>query len=204
MKSTFIYLVENCFNDPNKVYVGKTININSRKKVHINKFGNNIIFTLIDSVNSCKSKDWKPLESYWIEQFRQWGFDMLNKNKGGNGSEYCSDLTKIKISKSNSKPRNNTKNMKKPKPKGFGKMISKLTKGKPKPKRSKEHGEKIGLSMCRPIIQYDLNLNLVKEWPSKKQAQYETNIKGIENVILGKAKTAGGFIWKRKNYEKKS
>jgi hypothetical protein len=33
MNITKIYLVENCYGDPNKVYIGKTIN--SRKKVHI-------------------------------------------------------------------------------------------------------------------------------------------------------------------------
>ena len=91
---THIYLVENCYGDPNKVYIGKTKN--SRENDHKRKFGKQIIYNFIDQVNSLDKKDWEPLEKYWIQQFKAWGFEIINKNNGGGGSEYCSEETKQK------------------------------------------------------------------------------------------------------------
>ena len=45
----YIYLVENCYNDPNKVYIGKTKS--SRKSDHKRKFGDKIVYTVIDETN---------------------------------------------------------------------------------------------------------------------------------------------------------
>lgn len=97
MNITYIYLVENCYGDYNKVYIGKTTT--SRKNAHSLTYGNQITYTVIDCVNSKKYKDWEPLETYWIEQFRQWGFEVINKRKkGGSGPEFRSDKEKQKIS----------------------------------------------------------------------------------------------------------
>jgi len=114
-----IYLIENCYGDSNKVYVGKTKN--SREQAHKKTFGKNIIYTYIDEIDSLDSKDWEPLESYWIEQFRQWGFEVLNKNNGGGGPIIHSIETRKKIS-------------------------SRL-KYKPKPPRSKEHCNNLSKSL---------------------------------------------------------
>ena len=94
---TRIYLVTNCYNNPNKVYIGKTKNC--RKNKHKQTFGKNIIYTYIEEIESLNSKDWKPLECYWIEQFRQWGFEIMNQNGGGGGSSFFDDKTISKISK---------------------------------------------------------------------------------------------------------
>ena len=70
MESTKIYLVTNCYGDPNKVYIGKEKfpkKSHSREYCHKLVYGNNIIFTYIDEVNSLDSNDWKPLECFWIE-----------------------------------------------------------------------------------------------------------------------------------------
>ena len=105
MNITRIYLVENCYGDPNKIYIGKTKN--SRKNNHKKTYGQNIIYTYIDEIDSLDKKYWKPLEQYWIEQFRQWGFKIMNKNKGGGGSSFWTEEQKsninrkIKISQSN-------------------------------------------------------------------------------------------------------
>ena len=97
MSVTKIYLVENCYNDPNKVYIGKTKN--NRESNHRKRFGEQINYNYIDEVNSLDYKEWEPLESYWIEQFRAWGFEVLNKRKkGGSGPEYQTENTKVKIS----------------------------------------------------------------------------------------------------------
>lgn len=101
MKQTHIYLVENCYGDKNKVYIGKTIKPNNRKYNHKQKYGSHITFTIIDSINSDKHRDWVPLESYWIEQFRNWGFEMMNVNIGGGGLVHCSDEHKLKTSLAN-------------------------------------------------------------------------------------------------------
>ena len=80
MSLTKIYLVENCYGDPNKVYIGKTKN--SRKKDHVKTYGPQIIYNEIDEIHSLNRKDWKPLETYWIHQFKQWGFEVMNKKIG--------------------------------------------------------------------------------------------------------------------------
>lgn len=93
MKITYIYLVENCYGNPKKVYLGKTKT--SRKGSHRRKYGNNIQYTIIDQIDSWDKKDWKPLETYWIHQFRQWGFEVLNKNDGGGGPITYSEKSKL-------------------------------------------------------------------------------------------------------------
>lgn len=53
----------------------------------------------------------------------------------------------------------------------------------------------------KPVLQYDLQGNFVKEYPSAKEAEIENNIaKGhITKVCKDERKSAGGFIWKYKN-----
>jgi hypothetical protein len=155
--STKIYLVENIEPDTNKVYIGKTKN-NDRYHGHQSKYGLQIKYTIIDEIDSLNHSDWEPLETYWIEQFKQWGFDVINKRKkGGSGPISHTDETKQKIRKGKighecysniergnkiSKAlQNHSKHytedvlqkMKKPKPKDFGERISKALKGRSRP-----------------------------------------------------------------------
>jgi len=98
MTRTVIYLITNIDNNPFKAYIGKTTNLAVRKSIHRSRFGSNTICDVIDEVNSTERKDWKPLECYWIEQFRQWGYQLANKNKGGGGCENHSNKTKHLLS----------------------------------------------------------------------------------------------------------
>lgn len=50
------------------------------------------------------------------------------------------------------------------------------------------HSKKVG--------QYDLNGNLIKEWPSIIDAEQSLNISDINRCVSGKRRSAGGFIWK--------
>lgn len=52
----------------------------------------------------------------------------------------------------------------------------------------------------KPILQYDLQGNFIKEWEYVKQAVDHLNInrRAISAACVGKAKTSGGFIWKHK------
>lgn len=56
---------------------------------------------------------------------------------------------------------------------------------------------KEGLSI--PIEQYTLDGVLIREWKSAKQAILETQIKTVRDVLHGRQKTGGGFIWKYKD-----
>jgi hypothetical protein len=214
MSITKIYLVENCFGDPNKVYIGKTKNC--RELPHKITYGEKIIYNYIDEVNSLDYKDWEPLESYWIEQFRQWGFEVMNYNKkGGNGVEFHTQETKDKMSKLKKGKKHNkihcnkgisNPKLRKPKPEGFGEMMRQVRQGVPKPEgfgekisKNRDH-KKAAEKKQKPILQFDLNNKLIKEWPSIKHAAGGTNSNAstISKVCRGIFKKTNGFIWKFK------
>lgn len=216
---TKIYLVENCYGDPNKVYIGKTKN----KRNHKNKFGVDVKYTIIDEIHSLNRKDWEPLETYWIEQFRQWGFDIQNKRmKGGSGpinhtEETCkiiskklkgykkTTLTKHKMSISHTgkkrpleikeKIKNALKN--RVYPQNWGEIIKEGHKNKDK---SFYKNPKWIESQCKPVIQCDLDGGFLKEFGSLKEASYILNINyiGISQCLNKKQKTAYGYKWKFK------
>lgn len=56
----------------------------------------------------------------------------------------------------------------------------------------------------KPVLQYDLQGNFIKEYPSCREAKRQTGINSIDVVCRGsrqkgrKQTTAGGFIWKYK------
>ena len=211
IEKTKIYLVTNCYRDPNKVYIGKTKG--SRKSSHVRKFGKQIEYTYIDEVSSLSKTYWKPLETFWIQQFKAWGFEVLNKNDGGGGPEFVSESVKNKIS---------VNNIGKPKSKEHSKKISEAKKGckvwsKGK-KFSKEHCEKISKNAtgkskpsssylnnqhsAKPILQYDLNRNFIKEWSSIRKAALELNTtpEAIGNCLRkGINSSSKGFKWEYKN-----
>jgi hypothetical protein len=207
---TKIYLVTNCYNDPNKVYIGKTKN--NRESNHRKRFGKNINYDEIDKINSLDYKDWKPLETYWINQFKVWGFNVLNENEGGGGPITHSTESRQKISKNKKGKKllkehcNKISESKKgcdvwSKGKNFSKehcdKISKNSKGKPKPSLSYIKNK----NNIKPIMQYDLKGNFIKEWTSATEAAlfYSRSPESIRNCCNNKCKTSNGFIWKNKN-----
>jgi hypothetical protein len=52
--------------------------------------------------------------------------------------------------------------------------------------------------ITEPIIQYSLNNEYLKEYKNYYYAQWEYDIQGILQVLKGKRKSCGGFIWKYK------
>lgn len=53
----------------------------------------------------------------------------------------------------------------------------------------------------KPVLQYDLKGNFIREWEYAKQPVKEgldINYDGISSCIRGKQETAGGYIWKEK------
>jgi group I intron endonuclease len=164
---TKIYLITNCYGDSNKVYIGKTKN--SRKSDHKRKFGAQIIYTYIDEIDSINSKDWKPLETYWIKYYYNLGYTILNKQKiGGSGVEFHTEETKQKMSLSKIN-RNIT----------WGDKISKANKGK---KHTEETKQKISKAKTGKSYSEERNLKLKK--PKSKETKQK-----ISQAKLGKLKS---------------
>ena len=108
----YIYTLS-CPIDKNVKYVGKTNNLKLRYAQHISDFRNMCkvkswikslklkgLLPIMELVDTCEGEDWRFLESYWICQFKTWGFDLKNLIDGGRGVSYLSEETKLKISKS--------------------------------------------------------------------------------------------------------
>jgi hypothetical protein len=191
---TYIYLIEGIDNSPYKVYIGKTKNPQMRKYLHQYKYGN-IKYSIIDQIESDDHNDWKPLESYWIYQFRVWGFEVVNKNNGGGGPVFRTEEQKQKISKAKlgHKVSEETRlkmsiSNSKPKPPGFGDKLKKPN--------------TVPAPYCKPLLQYDKQGNFLREWSSGKEVNeiLKINRASLSNVLKGKNKTAGGFIWCYKHY----
>lgn len=229
MNITRIYLVENCYGDSNKVYIGKEKSNKSRSRYidHKKTFGKDIIFTYIDLIEGWNIENWKPLECFWIEYFRQLGFNLQNKNKGGCGPSFQTEKTKLRISKSskykNSKPilqydlkgnfirewksineccefnNFNQNNISVCCNKETNKAYGFLWK-------FKSDKNEINLQFIRKnkptklIKQYSLSDEFIKEWNSIKEASDELNIKynSINECLNGRTKTSGGWVWKYK------
>lgn len=209
------YLEEN--NIP--FYIGKTKSkLHQRLSNHKNKIQNKEIKILL--IDEVKEEDWKYWESYWIEQFIQWGFKLKNKNNGGGGPTKYSltSIEKLKNSWTLKRKINHSKCLKGKKQsvetcmkksksmKGrhfhtieSKSKISKQLKGI---KFSKERNKKIQdkLSVC--VLQYNLNGDFIKEYKSIVEASNVTNISrsNISNSINNKLKENHLFIWKRKIY----
>jgi len=86
-----------CYEDYNKVYIGKTIN-NTRINDHRRTYGYDINFDILEEIEGTDKNIWKPRESYWIQYYLDLGFEVLNKQlKGGSGVEFHTEETKSKI-----------------------------------------------------------------------------------------------------------
>jgi hypothetical protein len=191
-------------------YIGKAKDATRRKHAHRRTYGLDIQSYIIDEV-----EDWKFWECYWIEQFKQWGFKLENKNNGGGGpSSYTEEQkqkmrgprpgTGDKISKT-LKERNHSQYY----TEEVKNKISQGTKGKPKP-FSDTHKIAMGIAkrkQAKTVLQCDLSGNIIKEWESKGQAALwikeqtgkTSNLTSqIKDCILGKQKTAFGYKWKYK------
>lgn len=51
----------------------------------------------------------------------------------------------------------------------------------------------------KPVLQYDINNNLIKEWPSITDAEQTLGIYKISECCSFKRRSAGGFIWRYAN-----
>ena len=198
---TKIYLVSNIDNDPNKVYIGKTKN--SREADHRHKLGKHIVYEEIDQISSSNINDWKPLETKWIQHYIDLGYNVINKNKGGGGPNQHTLLAKQKIGNSVSEklkgrisPMKGKKHTEQTKQQ---QSISAIGKHKGGGFADKTHKAESIIKICKPIYQIESTTGvIIAEFTSVDTALRQLNIKGISNVLKGRAKTAGGFKWNYK------
>jgi group I intron endonuclease len=144
-------------------------------------------------------------ERYWINLYKTFD-DGLNENRGGSGCGSHTEESKQKISQSLKG---------KPKPVDFGEKrkkwqhdeewrekISESLKGKSKGKGISRNKGRISPNegKGKPVLQYDKDMNFLKEYLSLKDASFLTNTPQpcISECLRGKHKTAGGYIWKYK------
>ena len=194
-------LCEICPNNRNLWYALFLMSINKNKKEH-QKY-------------KVSSREYERIKFKWNE------YSKKRKKPEWFGDKIKSNERNKKMGISNSKPkpegfgRNHSMLLKgKPKPEGFGEKISKVLKDKPnqmKGKTQKFKGRvspnkgnkyKHSLESCakkhKPILQYDLKENFIKEWSSIKEAKMYTKINNIPLALSGANKTAGKFIWRYK------
>jgi len=163
---TYFYLIENCLGDINKVYIGKTKIEGSRKNKHKTSFGKDIICTTIDFISSNDKKDWKPLESFYINYFKFLGFDVQNKNEGGGGCVKASLSMRMKISEKNKgkvRTEEHKQNYRGPKSEEHKKNMSLCRLGKPSPKKGKKSGPNLKLKLNKERNQK------ISNWASKNK-----------------------------------
>jgi hypothetical protein len=200
-------------------YVGKSTHTTQTKNAHKRTYGKDITFYVVDETNE---QEWKFWESYWIEQFQQWGFILENKNQGGGGptqwtEEQKHSINPIRVNKIKNHPTRGSQisstlksnNHSQYYTQEVNQKISKGNKGIPKP-FTQEHITNMGiakLKQAKPVLQFDLEGNFIREWESKGQAaksiKQETGKTGnlasqIKDCILGRQKTALGYKWKYK------
>ena len=140
-------------------------------------------------------KEWDWLEKYWISQIKSWGFNLTNLTDGGEGNQnqvFPEDHYKKISEKLKNRPR----------PLWVRDKISKSNKGKAKSKAHIENTRKgIIAKQGRPVLQYDLHGNFIKEWDYLKQAAtyYNVDPSSLMNCCKGKHKKSAGYVWKYKN-----
>jgi group I intron endonuclease len=259
MDYTFIYILT----DPTTGevrYVGKTNSTRRRLYSHINECKGNKTSHKINWIKSLLENDKSPLiaiidkvdisewqfwESFWIEQFKQWGCRLTNLTKGGDGGLgykhtisakkkmrksklgiSLSEEHKTKISKSvkedwDNNPREVDKsiilskedlyqkyiveNLSMPKlSKFFGcskKTIFNNLKDNNISKDKEVWREQLSTNPKKPVLQYDLEGNLIREWDCASEIEKEFGYKpgNIASCCRGLSITANGFIWRYKD-----
>ena len=180
----------------------------------LKKYGfENHMFKIIEE---CSSKQLNERETYWkqyyLDQFNG-GWEMIMFcNLYDTGGGPLSEETKLKISNSTKgkivsettktkmsefkKGKPNFLN-RKPRKEGSGENISKGKIGK-KPNKIYSNKNKPNYFLRKPILQYDIDGNFIKEWSCQAEAVKFTNSPSIQRVLKGKIKTSGGYIWKYK------
>lgn len=195
---TSIYILER--NDI-PFYIGKTI---QELKKRFLSHGVKKLNSKIYEIDIVPDDEWRFWESWYIEVFKSWGFELENKNCGGGGR----GPGWVSSPERNDKIKNSLINHSQ----YYTKEVrDKISKGNQILKPfSEQHKINMGiakLKQAKPVLMFDLKDNFIKEWESKGQAALwikeqtgkTSNLTSqIKDCILGKQKTALGYKWKYK------
>lgn len=219
MKNIKIYCLASSENIDEIRYVGKTTQALNRrlsghicdaKKSKLNNYTKNhnynwinsvlekdceVIISELDSITIDDDENWEWLESYWINQMKTWGFNITNLTSGGDGNKN-QHFTKETIEKRAMKIRGI------PRDEETKRKISNSHKGKIKSEAHIEHiRETIVKKQGKPINQYTLEGNFIKEWSCIAEAArfYKIDQSSIARCCKGQFKKSAGFVWKFKN-----
>ena len=192
MKTVYIYTLEHPITKEIR-YVGKTKNPKMRFHNHCNKLHNekshkrNWINKLkkeglkpkMKILDEVLESEWKFWERFWINQFKQWNFNLVNHTSGGDG---------LTLGNETSFKKGNI-------PWNYGKSFSQETK-------DKISASLLGVKnkpLC-PVIQMDLEGNFIEEFESITEASIKTNssLSKICSVCKGNRKSTNNFKWKYK------
>jgi hypothetical protein len=207
-------------------YIGKAVDIKRRLNKHKMNKGENISLIVIDEVSE---DTWRFWESYWICQFKCWGFILDNKNNGGGGITswdeiqkkshsilYDKDLINKIITPERNKKISNTlkqRNHSQYYTLDIRHKMSNSMRGTHLGPFTDKHIDNLKVSKrktSKRILQYDLNGKYIQEWKSKGEAhEYICSIEPraigqnvpsqIKDCCLGRMISCWGFIWRFKD-----
>lgn len=223
MDNIIIYKITNIINK--KVYIGKSLtkyrwkkhlwylkmgtHINKHLQSSFNKYG--IESFTFEIIEFCKKNDLSRREIYWIKKYKSTDPSLgYNKTKGGDGLNATQEI-KDKISKKLSGVPHTEERRKNESLSHLGyKFTKKQNKKKSKSirvyyKNNPDAGKNRNYKSRKIVLQYNLNMILINEWPSTGEIQRQLKIDrgSISKCCNGKVKTAGGFIWKYKKNNNK-
>lgn len=183
-KNKIIYVGQ--YNGNNKYYEGSGLILNRYKK----KYGTKKYrerFKLI-KIEECFLDQLDEREIYWIKYYNTY-YDGLNLTEGGSVNLAKNNIKGKKFPQKSEKLKDIKRTIE------TKKLISESMKGKPVSDLCIENSKKVRM---KPVLQYDLEGNFIKEWKCGREACTSlgfNNVDGISACCLGKQKTAFNYIW---------
>lgn len=217
----YIYALE--YPEGNIRYIGKTVNLRKRYHRHINdarkytsshklawirSILNHNDIPYVSIVDKVPLKDWQYWERYYIQYYREQGYNLVNTTDGGDGNQNPSEEIRSKISEG-------LKGISTGYPKGKKRSETDRQANSERKKQyfathsvwNKDKGAllepeqnyvgRINLK-TRHIYQCDLNGVVLKEWRSVSVACHSLGFRrgGIADCLHKGRDSAYGFIWK--------
>ena len=131
----------------------------------------------LDVANSIKELN--DLEIYWIEQFKQWGFNLVNLTQGGEGS-FGYKHTKESLNKMKEKLALRPKKL----------PVRRMTK--------QEQYASISKNLSKKVIEYSLEGDFIKVWDSRIEAAtfYKITSSAIGHALRDLTRSCNGSLWR--------
>ncbi len=192
---TYIYTLSDMYG--NVRYIGKTNNVKKRLNDHIleskkekRSYKNRWVSSLlkkgfkpfIEILDEVPSNEWEYWEIFYISLFKSWGFSLVNRTIGGNGTGH--GINNPNYGRKLSEEHKNKCSLK--------------LKGVNNPFYGKTHSNETLMKLWKPILQYDMSGNFIKEWKSIKDAEKTLKLSTISSCCHNKLISVGNFIWKFK------